>query len=1218
MAKYPVDYSVLELDEFKSFLKEQIGSDDVNTLYDYERDAWIWLFKYANNDIDENDKKMLSDMENQISEDTRQKVLDKYFQGKSFDELKDNEKAFALAYGVKTDQHLAQQKLQNKDDISSQKTDDKQELQGVTKENRTNVETRDRSRNSDQNEYLLDDLQLAVLKDMGKIDDDTLSKTASPGGAIEVLHDFRANNELTTEEWKDFENRLTEKMIDENVLQFVPPKLLGQKYEELRQIIATAPEGSDVSREQQMFEKVENRIDVLCSNLEKKEGLYFADVTNISDAYDGYMAMFEAREQGLSDTPEDNQKKEVIENGKNYLNDVIAEYDNEWNLNGENLDKNAEQRFDQLNKLLPSVNVSDETLQLISNFKFNDLDRQPEPQFQSADGTLSDTYSPGATVIPGSKLDNIILVAKQNVLMHELGSDTPITTEDLTNNLNEEVQATLFSLHVSDRVARGGIENPDEFTNKEHLQAFVRKLADIEHPMSITPAGYEAGIDNCINATGAYAHRLSKKLNKNSSIPVRLFDPLQKLDKRAKDRTVEEKPSLRALRLKELKGMGKLGLSAFLVSGAITTAGTIAASDASLTAATGGLNKLAGAALGVTLGVTMTARTIWKWRKQRKKDGLPCGLKAMVKDPRLMTTVTTTALGAAALGFAATGNPGIAAACGYGSLVIGGGSSAVLSYRDNVKAGMGKAEAAAWAIGRAAVTGVAAWAGRETANTLIDAYNQYNPDNKIFQHEEKTGSHDETITTTEKVLDFDALDQNAKEFLQNNWYKDNPDLLNSRIDALQNAGVEHPHHMLLTAHDAGMQAPDNMAMYDGGTSNGYHTVFGEGFAQQHNVSYDSIQDMKMLFNNDGTVNADAISAYDGLKSHVGMNNFVSTIENRPVNEVLYPERHSTYDHDQMHFPTKEITHTETISHDDYAMVRNETDLGLGMVGVLTHPLKAAKRLKERVGAFMDRVLNRKKEPGKNLKNPGDNPGNPGWYSPGEPPRESANPKEGIKPVNPPKKGKEPGNPGRGRPAEPPKGPGNQRQHPDPDDPSTWRLDLLQGDNVFYDKHQGEPYNEVTGLDADKANKNIPDIVESVRGKLKDKEAADNSQQQVPNPNDPSTWRLDRLQGDNVFYDKTQGNMYNEVKGLDTTIQDKIDSVRKKKEHMPNPNDPSTWRLDGLQGDNVFYDKSQGVAYNEVMGLDGNTKEKPAADNKQTASPNPNAENLSFPDKSNER
>ena len=212
-------------------------------------------------------------------------------------------------------------------------------------------------------------------------------------------------------------------------------------------------------------------------------------------------------------------------------------------------------------------------------------------------------------------------------------------------------------------------------------------------------------------------------------------------------------------------------------------------------------------------------------------------------------------------------------------------------------------------------------------------------------------------TGTETVIDYPKLEQNAEKFLENNWYKDHPDLLQSRIEALQAAGVPNPHHVLLAAHDSGMLAPDNMAMFDGSTSNGQHTVFTRTWAEQANVSFDDVQTMRHLFNNDGSVNLDAAQAYKHLAPHIGEDNFVTRMDPRPVIRELYNDRESTYDHNGK-MPTKEIDTFKKV--DDYGMVRNESDLGLGMVGILTHPVKAAKKLKERIGSFMDRIIHKEK------------------------------------------------------------------------------------------------------------------------------------------------------------------------------------------------------------------------------------------------------------------
>ena len=185
---------------------------------------------------------------------------------------------------------------------------------------------------------------------------------------------------------------------------------------------------------------------------------------------------------------------------------------------------------------------------------------------------------------------------------------------------------------------------------------------------------------------------------------------------------------------------------------------------------------------------------------------------------------------------------------------------------------------------------------------------------------------------------------------------DHPELLQQRINTLQTAGIENPYHTLLIAHDSGMIAPDNMQMWDGSTSHGNHTVLTQAWANENGVDFKDVQAMKNLFASDGSVNTDAVNAYKNLAQHVGEDNFVSRIEDRPVIKELYGERESTYDHDPK-IPTKEIDHYKKV--DDYEMVRNETDLGVGMFGVLGHKI-GIRTIKERIGALLDRMAKNKK------------------------------------------------------------------------------------------------------------------------------------------------------------------------------------------------------------------------------------------------------------------
>ena len=819
-----------------------------------------------------------------------------------------------------------------------------------------------RSQNSDQNEFLMDRLKLKVFLDMGVINQHIYDAGIQrPDAAIEKIQNVR---QLNDKELADFQDRISAYMLqDEKLFEIIPPEILAKEYARHLSILSSMPKDSQAyGLEQQLIARLEKRIDQLITDAYSKQNLFFADVTNVADTYDGYMHMFEAREKTLGNTEADKNKLAMIQSNRNVLNELISQYDGGWNLTNvtQNDEPKLNKRFDDLTKILPQTSLDDETIRLVSNFQFLDQQGNIEPQFIDKDGNKRTTYEAGCKIIENSKLENIIRVARQNVLMNELGSADEISKSALDEKLRDEVPFVLYSTYVVSQTEKGILENPKQFTDKKYFETFISSLSDIRKPVSVSDSAYEASIDNNINSVGAFAHRLGDKVGKDKDIVTKVFEPLKDLDKRAKDRVVTNGVDKRKIRIEMLKRTAKGAASAFLVSGAITIASTAAttAADASITASSLGLNKVAGLAVGSAAAITMTALQIRRWRKERKKNGQKANLKAFLKDRRMVMTVATTALGAAALGFAVTGNPGVAQILGYSSMAMGAANGIISNAQDAVKSGLGKWEAAGWATLQTVATVGAGFAGRWTANQGINYFNEQNPDNNIFQHKEKTGEHWEKVGT-DTVVDYAKIEENAKEFLQNNWYKDNPDLLQQRLDALQAAGVENPGHALLISHDAGMIAPDNMELWGGTHSHGNHTVLTQSWAEQNNVDFKDVQAMKNLFNSDGSVNIEAAKSYNNLAPHVGEDNFVSRIEDRPVIRELYGDRESTYDHTPK-IPLKEVDILEKV--DDYTMVRNETNLGLGMFGVMGKIINPVKKLKDRVGSLLDRMVKPKKGP----------------------------------------------------------------------------------------------------------------------------------------------------------------------------------------------------------------------------------------------------------------
>ena len=416
-----------------------------------------------------------------------------------------------------------------------------------------------------------------------------------------------------------------------------------------------------------------------------------------------------------------------------------------------------------------------------------------------------------------------------------------------------------------------------------------------------------------------------------------------------------------------------------MVSGAITVVGTAVASDAKITAATHGLNKVAGMAIGSALAIGMTIHQIHRWRKDRKAHGEKTGLKAALKDRRLMSTITTTALGAAAVGFAATGNPAVAQFLGYGAMAVGTANNVINSYQDVKKAGLSGLEAFGWATLQAAASVGGGMAGRYAANAGIDAFNKANSENEIFQHKETTTS---TTIEQETVYKPEAI-ENAHKILDY-WYKDNPELLQQRIDAINsynelNGTDINPERYLLAAHDAGALSSDNNMLHvqDGAdiSTNANHKVLGSGWSNQTGVSQDIVNNLADSVSGDGvTITPESLDAFRQIDQYIGVQNHVGHVpgasyqndgvlgynaESTAEGTVHVSEngdRWTTYANGDSATEVIEKIHDTPVT----TMVRNESDLGLGMVGVLGTKTRGIKKLKERIGAFADKLFGKKR------------------------------------------------------------------------------------------------------------------------------------------------------------------------------------------------------------------------------------------------------------------
>jgi len=408
-----------------------------------------------------------------------------------------------------------------------------------------------------------------------------------------------------------------------------------------------------------------------------------------------------------------------------------------------------------------------------------------------------------------------------------------------------------------------------------------------------------------------------------------------------------------------------------------------------------GMNKYAGMALGSALAIGMTIKQIHNWNKDRKKRGGKTGPKAffkdMIKDRRLAMTIGTTALGAAALGFAATGNPGVAQALGTGALLLGTSNMAINTVQDAKEQGVSTLEGIGWAALQSVVNVGAAFGGRLAANEGIDAFNNRHKDNNIFQHGEKIGTREIEVTTTEIEIGYrDGVVENAQKILDY-WYNDNPELLQQRIEAIESYNAEHgtninPQRYLLAAHDAGALSADNNLLHNQGGEDFHthsnHKVLGQGWSNTTGVAQSTVDTLAGSINGgDVNITPESINAFNQIDRFISANNQVGYAEGAPYQNdgVLgynaeadasgrmvaseNGDRWTTYADGDSAFEQKIVEKTTQEEVNVYGMVRNETDLGLGMFGVLGRKLQNL-QLKERIGSLKDRIIKKDKTPNK--------------------------------------------------------------------------------------------------------------------------------------------------------------------------------------------------------------------------------------------------------------
>ena len=828
---------------------------------------------------------------------------------------------------------------------------------------------RKRSPYPDRNQEFIDAVSAAVFVDMGVISD--ADYKAANGKPDKVLDLLQSVPELNEKQQQEFSARLADRLVENDAwFDMLPPSILAKAYTEFKRRLDSADEKEHDALENRL-QKVQDRMNQLTDEFAGKVGYWFADQTSVADIYDGYSEMFAVCKEYSDDS-----RKAVIDQNQSTLDECMKSFDDLWGLDSVDPERaeELEPRLDKLNRVLGKHDVSEETMGLAGKYKFLDKDGKPIPQFVDAQGNTVVDYSKGCVLDADGRLARVIDLAKHDVAKRHVAQlDEEINADALGKEADDAVLFKLFEIDTAGKVVEGALENPEQFTDPKYFESFVAELG--QNGGQVTENGYQGAMDAQVNQTMGFAGRLKSKLKNASGKATgffkKLFKPIEKNDRRAKDRFENtDKSTDRQKRIEFFKRMLTGFANAFLVSAAITV---IATAAASLT----GISVAASlAVIGVVTAIGVSAYQIHKWKKAQEKAGKPTDIQALLADGRMMASLGTSALGAIAMCFGAAGFAQAAMALGFGAMAVGGANNVVSTYQDAKQHGFSTMEALMWALGNAIAVVAGGIAGRTTANWGINQFNAHNPENTIFQNKEVT-QQEQTVSREEtRIVYKEGVTEHAREIAES-WYRDNPAELQHRVEMIEQYNAENgtnidPYRAIVLNADAGGQTFDNNALHvDGGGvkySGGQHTVMTDAWARAHDVSPQELSALRNMFA-DGVLTSDEMSAAMKMDAMVSANNEVGYVDGRPAHYdgVLHQNTvdangnpiFTTYTGGESVFENQTVVIQDTVTVDVVNYNPVDVPFGMGMFGQYFR--KGYSKLKDRIGTFADKIFKTKKE-----------------------------------------------------------------------------------------------------------------------------------------------------------------------------------------------------------------------------------------------------------------
>ena len=538
------------------------------------------------------------------------------------------------------------------------------------------------------------------------------------------------------------------------------------------------------------------------------------DINNIANVYEGFSMALRAR---LADLDEDRDAEKIAQMRANIaqMDTVISEYDKTWGLNKVHAEyaPKLESRWDEIMSMLNQAELSQESKEALKRFNFLDQDNNSISQVLE-DGEID----------PEGRAAALLELARGNVARRYVTASAgkKLNADELARELNTEFLLKLYQIEKADKLVRSISEDPEMFMNEDKREEFMNTLSLLGG--DISNDAYNTTLDADVNATAGWAARLGHKMGgaKIGGFFDKLFLKNERVDRMANVRMTRKAVDRRQQRLHILKRVLKGFAGAFIASILVMTIATAVASTAGIPVA------MALSGLGLTGALGISGIQIGRWRRAQRAAGAPTGIRAFLSDTRLLSSLVVTGTAVAAMCFGAAGMADTAMTLGFGALGLGALKNGAEMYtdvrdadkgviealniaRNKFKSGNGmkdafdayrRARRADGSIVKSLAAGIfsagsvvlGGLTGRALANALIDWINTAFPDNKIFQNATTRMERQEftkEVEHSKTVTDYtDEMTQRAERAV-NYWYRNNPELLQQNIDAVNQYNAEN-------------------------------------------------------------------------------------------------------------------------------------------------------------------------------------------------------------------------------------------------------------------------------------------------------------------------------------------------------------------------------------------------------------------------------------------